>query len=127
MLKPFCTYFSSNVVEFTATCVRITYEENKFMLKPSVYVSHLSSSGPGPQTLSLLCVSGTDDENNFMLKPFCIYFSSKVVWFTATFPYVVLFCLLIRGVTLDGSAHGIAFYLKPNITKLGEAQVSSDD
>ncbi|XP_071848905.1 sodium-dependent dopamine transporter-like isoform X3 [Apostichopus japonicus] len=52
--------------------------------------------------------------------------SGKVVWFTATFPYVVLFCLLIRGVTLDGSAHGIAFYLKPNITKLGEAQVWVD-
>lgn len=52
--------------------------------------------------------------------------SGKVVWFTATFPYVVLFCLLIRGVTLDGSGDGIAFYLKPNLTKLVEAQVWVD-
>jgi solute carrier family 6 dopamine transporter-like protein 3 len=32
--------------------------------------------------------------------------SGKVVWFTALFPYAVLLALLIRGITLPGSAEG---------------------
>ena len=32
--------------------------------------------------------------------------TGKVVWVTAIAPYIVLFCLLIRGVTLDGADIG---------------------
>ena len=49
--------------------------------------------------------------------------SGKVVYFTATFPYVVLIVLLGYGATLDGAAMGIEFYMKPNFTKLESAQV----
>jgi hypothetical protein len=37
--------------------------------------------------------------------------SSKAVWITAIAPYIVLFILLIRGLTLEGSSQGISFYL----------------
>ena len=47
----------------------------------------------------------------------------QVVYFTATFPYIVLFILMIRGATLDGSLDGVIFYLKPNISKLKEPRV----
>lgn len=48
---------------------------------------------------------------------------SQVVYFTATFPYVVLFILMIRGATLDGSLDGVIFYLKPDIAKLKDPRV----
>ena len=32
--------------------------------------------------------------------------TGKVVWVTAIAPYIILFCLLIRGVTLDGAEMG---------------------
>jgi solute carrier family 6 noradrenalin transporter-like protein 2 len=38
--------------------------------------------------------------------------SGKVVWLTATMPYVVLTILLMRGLMLDGAASGIHFYLR---------------
>ena len=49
----------------------------------------------------------------------------QVVYFTATFPYVVLFILMIRGATLDGSLEGVVFYLKPDVEKLKDPQVLS--
>uniref|UniRef100_A0A665UV71 Transporter n=1 Tax=Echeneis naucrates TaxID=173247 RepID=A0A665UV71_ECHNA len=44
--------------------------------------------------------------------------SGKVVWVTATFPYLVLLILLVRGATLPGAWRGVVFYLKPNWEKL---------
>ncbi|XP_074614472.1 sodium- and chloride-dependent glycine transporter 2-like [Acropora palmata] len=49
--------------------------------------------------------------------------SGKVVYFTATFPYVVLFILMIRGATLEGSLDGVLFYLKPEVSKLKDPRV----
>ncbi|GBN63179.1 Sodium- and chloride-dependent glycine transporter 2 [Araneus ventricosus] len=52
--------------------------------------------------------------------------SGKVVYITATLPYFVLVCLLIRGLTLPGSWNGIKFFLKPKWTKLLAFKVWGD-
>lgn len=48
---------------------------------------------------------------------------SQVVYFTATFPYFILFALLVNNVQLPGAKDGILFFLTPNWSKLLEVQV----
>uniref|UniRef100_A0A8C5GEC6 Transporter n=1 Tax=Gouania willdenowi TaxID=441366 RepID=A0A8C5GEC6_GOUWI len=61
---------------------------------------------------------------------FCIWkgikSTGKAAYFTATFPYVMLLVLLIRGVTLPGAMDGLIYYLYPDISRLADAQVWMD-
>lgn len=52
--------------------------------------------------------------------------SGKVVWVTATAPYVILTILLIRGAFLPGAGKGVQYYLRPDIMKLLHSQVWVD-
>ncbi|XP_006821311.1 sodium- and chloride-dependent GABA transporter 1-like [Saccoglossus kowalevskii] len=52
--------------------------------------------------------------------------TGKIVWFTTTFPYVVMTCLLIRAATLPGASDGIYYYLVPDWSKLLEIQIWVD-
>lgn len=51
---------------------------------------------------------------------------TQVVYFTATFPYVMLLVLLVRGLTLPGAMNGIKFYLLPDPSRLADPQVTAD-
>ena len=44
--------------------------------------------------------------------------SGKVVYFTATFPYVVLLVLLVMGLTLPGAEQGLYYLFVPKWEKL---------
>lgn len=49
----------------------------------------------------------------------------QVVWITATLPYLVLFVLLVHGITLPGASNGINAYLHIDFYRLKEATVSA--
>ena len=50
----------------------------------------------------------------------------QIVYFTAIAPYVLLTVILIRGVTLEGAFNGFTFYLRPDFSRLQDAQVWMD-
>ncbi|MBN3284126.1 SC6A2 protein, partial [Polyodon spathula] len=80
--------------------------------------------GP-PQWQLVLCL---------LVVVFILYFtlckgvktSGKVVYITATMPYVVLFVLVIRGITLPGAMDGIRAYLHVDLKRLNNATVWID-
>lgn len=52
--------------------------------------------------------------------------SGKVMYFTATFPYLVLFIFLVRGLTLKGSTDGLSYLFTPDLNTLADPNVWLD-
>ncbi len=49
----------------------------------------------------------------------------KAVYFTSTFPYMILTALLINAVVRDGAVDGIIFYITPQWHRLADPKVWS--
>jgi solute carrier family 6 amino acid transporter-like protein 5/7/9/14 len=49
--------------------------------------------------------------------------TGKFAYFMAIFPYIVLFTLLIRALTLEGTMNGIKYFIQPDFDKLFTAEV----
>ncbi|XP_077358759.1 sodium-dependent neutral amino acid transporter B(0)AT2-like [Festucalex cinctus] len=49
--------------------------------------------------------------------------SVKVMYFSSIFPYVVLFCFLVRGLLLEGALEGITYMFYPKLEIWGDIQV----
>ncbi|MHC4623839.1 MAG: sodium-dependent transporter [Planctomycetota bacterium] len=56
---------------------------------------------------------------------FCIFrgvkLVGKIVWWTVPLPWLMLLVLTVRGLTLEGSVEGLAYYLNPDWSELGKA------
>jgi len=50
---------------------------------------------------------------------------TQVAYFTATFPYVMLTVLVVRGATLPGAVQGITYFFYPNWQQLARPEVST--
>ena len=46
--------------------------------------------------------------------------------YTASGPYILLVILLIRGLFLDGALNGIAYLIKPDLSRIFDANVWVD-
>lgn len=61
---------------------------------------------------------------------FCVFRGvqsvGKIVYFTATFPYVILTALLVRAMTLEGATEGIWFFISPEWDRLLSPDVWGD-
>lgn len=57
-------------------------------------------------------------------KPF-VFCLSQAMYFTAIFPYIMMFVLMLRGLTLPGALSGIKYYLYPQLLRLTDPQEDS--
>ncbi|XP_025076147.1 sodium-dependent noradrenaline transporter-like isoform X2 [Pomacea canaliculata] len=66
----------------------------------------------------------------FCLLYFCLWkgvkTTGKIVYVTATMPYIILTILLVRGVMLPGAGMGIKYFITPDLAKLTNPQVWID-
>ncbi|KAK1165901.1 hypothetical protein AOXY_G14554 [Acipenser oxyrinchus oxyrinchus] len=119
---------NGNVSAFNSNCEELAGQRSPIMEFWENKVLRISGGLDEPGNISwemTLCLLAI-----WIIVYFCVWkgvkSSGKVVYFTALFPYLVLAVLLVHGVTLPGALDGIVYYLKPDWSKLGEAQVWID-
>uniref|UniRef100_A0A3Q3LTW2 Transporter n=1 Tax=Mastacembelus armatus TaxID=205130 RepID=A0A3Q3LTW2_9TELE len=98
--------------------------EEEFWIKRVLRMSTDMSLGQVHWDLALCLLAA------WVICYFCIWkgikSTGKVVYFTATFPYVMLIILFFRGVTLPGAGEGLKYYLTPDFSKISDPDVWRD-
>lgn len=96
-----------------------------FWYRSALNVSSGLDSAGGLQWKMLLCLIFS-----WSIVYACIWkgikSSGKVVYFTATFPYIVLLIFFVRGITLRGAVDGLLHMYTPKIERLADPQVWLD-
>ncbi|XP_076806648.1 sodium- and chloride-dependent GABA transporter 2-like isoform X2 [Clavelina lepadiformis] len=110
-----------NITSFNSTSPETEFWRN-YVIRQSSGIDEIGSLENWP---IILCFLGS-----WILIYLCVFkgvkSGGKVVYFTATFPYLMLIVVLIRGLTLEGAMTGIKYLLKPDFSKLLQPQVWVD-
>ncbi|CAK6961354.1 sodium- and chloride-dependent betaine transporter-like [Scomber scombrus] len=100
----------------TDTSLTFTSPEEEFWLSRVLRPSYDMSLGKVHWDLALCLLLA------WIICYFCIWkgikFMGKIVYFTATCPYLMMLILFIRGVTLPGAGEGLAYYLMPDYSRI---------
>ncbi|XP_005093279.1 sodium- and chloride-dependent glycine transporter 1 [Aplysia californica] len=115
------TFFNSSVNSTTDTTEKFVGASEEFWIRNVLQLSdglHDVGSLPWQSGVALFVSSVIV----FLCIVKGIHSSGKVVYVTATLPYLLLVVLLIKGATLPGAMDGVIFYLKPDFSKLGNLQ-----
>lgn len=109
-----CAPFVPNAV----TAANLYFYKSVIQISSGLEPSNLGTPIP-KLTLCLLL--------SWLIVVFClargIKSSGKIVYFTVTFPYVILLALLIRSSFLDGALEGVEYFIVPTWSKLKDVNV----
>ncbi|XP_033854640.2 sodium- and chloride-dependent transporter XTRP3-like [Acipenser ruthenus] len=115
---------SSNLTTYVPECEKSS-STDYFWYRETLNISSSIEDHGGIQMGQALCLV-----LSWMVVYLCVLrgteATGKVVYFTATFPYLVMIIYLIRGVTLHGALNGLKYMFTPKLSDLADPKAWID-